>query len=529
MTHVSLTLPPDYWNTLSLGKKDLEFISTHLFENETPLTEKELVPVLVGERIRSEGEAQLKRQRADSRIYLPMERYKPSENLVFPALDWKKGKVVGIRPGVNPALGDFEVITVELEGGTPRLFAASLADHKLNQPPEISADDQLLNAGNVLSLHAAELEQKLTKALAADRDLVRIAGRWFPRALLVDVNIGHLNLAEAVLDEAGGKPLPTSALIEQLELPANINPKLVEFSMNYALQEDSRFDEVGPAGEVQWCLKRLEPEDVQQIPAPLRYVEVSYDRSLLTPQMLALESELDDELAETPPPDKTADQVVISLNYPHWRAGTLPVCARVRGLFPTAYESPRVRFTLLDGHSREEIPAWLVRQRGYVAGLSTLYQKYGLMPGSLITIARGKQPGQAIVTPHIRRPTRDWVRTVLAGSDGGIVFAMLKQNLSSEFNERMVVAVPDAAGVDEAFAQTARQRPAFDKLVADMMRELVKLNVQGHVHAQELYSALNILQRCPPGRLLAFLASDPRYKHVGDLHFRMAETEGRDD
>ena len=70
-----------------------------------------------------------------------------------------------------------------------------------------------------------------------------------------------------------GKPLPTTALIEQLELSGNVNPKLIEFSMNYALQEDGRFDEVGPSGEVLWFLKRLEPQDVQQIPAPLRYID----------------------------------------------------------------------------------------------------------------------------------------------------------------------------------------------------------------------------------------------------------------
>jgi hypothetical protein len=386
-----------------------------------------------------------------------------------------------------------------------------------------------MNPGQVLNAHGAEIEQKLCAALSSDRDLVRIAGRWFPKALLVDVSVGHLNLAEAVLDEAGGNPQPTHALLEQLELPGNVNPKLVEFSMNFALQEDGRFDDVGPAGEVLWCLKRLEPDDVQKVPAALRCVTAPYDRTRLTPQMLALEAELDDELAEAPPPAHPAQEVTVSLSYPHWRAGTLPVSARVRGLFPTAYESPRVRFVLVDGRNQQEIPAWLVRTHGYVAGLGPLYQQYGLMPGSLLTITKGKQAGRAVLTARIRRPTRDWVRTVLAGSDGGIVFAMLKQNLTSEFNERMVIAVPDVAGVDAAIAQTAAQRPAFDRLVADTMRELIKLNVQGHVHAQELYSALNILQRTPPGPLLAFLAGSPRYKHVGDLHYRMSEAEAGDD
>ena len=91
------------------------------------------------------------------------------------------------------------------------------------------------------------------------------------------------------------------------------------------------------------------------------------------------------------------------------------------------------------------------------------------------------------------------------------------------------ICCPDIAGVDDACSKLSKQRPAFDKLVADMMRELVKLNVQGHVHAQELYSALNIVRRCPPGPLMAFLAGSSKYKHVGDLHYRLAETDGGDE
>ena len=526
MASVSITLPPDYWRTFSLGKKDLEYLSGYLFEKETPLTEKELVPVLVAERIRNEREALANQQRSIGKVYLPEGHYKVGESLVFQGPDWKKGKVVSLRPGVNPAMGEFEVIEVEFEGESSRLFAAGLADHKLNQPVEISMDDQLLNPENVIKAYSSDLEQKLDKSLSANDDLAKVAARWFPRALMVDINAGQLNLAEAILDEAAaGKPLTTSALIEQLEISGKVNPKLIEFSMNHALQKDGRFDEVGPAGEVMWFLKRLEPQDVQQIPVPLRYIEIPYDRSILTGEMLALEAELDDELAENEPPAGDVGEVTISLSYPHWRAGTLPVSARVRDLFPTAYESPRVLFTLVDGQSKEEIPAWVVRQHGYVYGLGALYQKYGLIPGSLISVVKGKKPGQVIVTPRTRRPTRDWVRTVLVGSDGRIVFAMLKQNLTTEFNERMIVTVPDPSAVDEACEQVAKQHLPFEQLVGDMMRELVKLNVQGHVHAQELYSAINIIRRCPPGALLAFLMSSSIYTHVGDLHYRLAEKE----
>lgn len=525
MASIPINLPPDYWKSVSVSKQDLEFINNYLFENETPLTEKELLPVLVKARISAERASLLKRQRGEGKVYIPTERYKPGEKLVFPAMDWQNGKVVAVRPGVNPEVGEFEVIEVEFEGGSRRSFAANLTDHKLNQPLAASLSDDLLNQKSALAAYGVELEKKLTAALQSDEGLVQIAGRWFPRALLVDVNVGHLNLAEAVLDEANGKPLPTHALLEQVELPDNVNPKLIEFSMNYALQEDERFDEVGPAGEVLWYLQRLEPEDVRQTPVQLRYTPIEYDPSVLTDEMLALEAELGDELSDLASPPEPVDEVIISLTYPHWRAGTLPVSARVRTLFPTAYESPRVRFTLVDGQTKETMPAWVVRKNRYVYGLSEWYRKYSLIPGSLVAVRKGKMPGQVIVQARSRRPTKEWVRTVLVGSDGGIVFATLKQNIAADYNERMIVAVPDVDGVDQAWAQAARERVPFELLVKNIMLDLAKLNLQGHVHAQELYSALNIVRRCPPGPLLATLATQPGFVHVGDMHFRLEEPE----
>src|SRR5690348_15849974 len=97
---------------------------------------------------------------------------------------------------------------------------------------------------------------------------------------------------------AGGEPVPTAGLLKPVALPEGLNPKLAEFSLNLALQEDERFDEVGPAGEVLWSLRRLEPIEVRDVPLYLRYTPIEYDRAALTPQMLDLEAQLDDELSE---------------------------------------------------------------------------------------------------------------------------------------------------------------------------------------------------------------------------------------
>lgn len=522
MMNLPLKLPTEYWSNFTVLQRDIEFIQNYLFETETPLTTQELTAVLVEECIRIERERQREEQLASGNFYLPKETYQIGQKLIFPSLALKKGEVTAVRPGNNPDLGTFDVIEVRFEDGTTRSFAASLAEHKLNHPAEETFDPEI-DTASILSLYGESIARKLEAALEGDDSLVRIAGAWFPQALLVDITAGHLNLAEAILEMNGGEPLNTAALMEQVELPRTSNPKLTEFSMNYALQEDGRFDEVGPAGEVLWCLRRLEPEEVQNIPAILQYTPVDYDRSILTRQMLALEAQLDDELSETEQNPPQAEEVTITLTYPHWRTGTLPVSMRVRSFFPTAIESPRIRFTLVDGKTGEKMPAWVVREYGYVSGLRKWYEKQKLIPGAYIVVRRSKTPGEVIVEARTHRPNRDWVRTVLAGSDGGLVFALLKHEIACEYNERMALVVPSVQAVDAAFKQKTRQ--PLEKLICEILEKLSGLSPQGHVHAEELYSAVNILRRVPPAPLLATLATSKDFIHVGDLHYRLAEVE----
>ncbi|MFN3308507.1 MAG: hypothetical protein ACK44E_04795, partial [Anaerolineales bacterium] len=382
MVIASTTLKEDYWELFELRDQDIEYLYNYLLENETPLTSAELLADLVEERIRQAKIAQELERSQGCELYLPKERYQVGQQLVFPALSWRKGKVVAVRPGRNPDLGSFEVIKVQFSQGEMREFAAGLQNHILNQPQEIKEDEAQFDKQAILATYGDLLQRRLEEGLRNHSDFVQIAGKWFPRALLVDINVGHLNLAEAVLDMAGGGPLPTVKLLEQIELQSNVNPKLLEFSMDYALQEDARFDEVGAAGEVLWFLKRLEPPAVLEPPLHLQYHPIEEDRSLFTEEMLRLEASLQDELS--PPPQRVmkVDEAQICLIYPHWREGTLPLSAQTRLLFPTAYEAPRIRFTIVDGETNERFPAWVVRTHGYVYGLKDWYEKRGLIPGS---------------------------------------------------------------------------------------------------------------------------------------------------
>ena len=525
MVMVSYSMGEDYWEVFKLQDEDVEFLYNYLLEQETPLNSKELVEALVDERIRQK-KIEIEHQRTSGGdLYQPKGSFKKDQNLIFPALGWKHGKVNSIREGHNPELAPFDVIDVTFEDGSQREFAAGLADHKLNQPPKITDDLNFLDKNTVLRIYFEDLSKVLEEELETNPDFVRIAGRWFPRALLIDINIGHLNLAEAILDLSGGGPSPTSALLEQLELPSDLNANLVEFSLDLALQEDPRFDEVGPAGDILWYIKRLEPPEVLEIPEYLQYHDLDYDETVMTDAMRSLIEELGDEYSLLNNKVTDNDEGQICLIFPHWRAGTLPLSPHIRHLFPTAYEAPRIRFILVDDESCERFPGWVVQNSRYVYGLQDWYESNGVMPGSIITVKRGEKPGEVIVSTDSKRSSREWIRTVLVGSDGGVVFAMLKQIVQTSFDDRMAIAIPDKGALDQVWEKTKKEQPPFERTVVNTVKELAKLNPQSHVHASELYAAVNVTRRCPPDPILALLASRPWFVHVGDLHYRLSDTE----
>ena len=112
----------------------------------------------------------------------------------------------------------------------------------------------------------------------------------------------------------------------------------------------------------------------------------------------------------------------------------------------------------------------------------------------------------------------------MIGSDGGIVFALLKHSLTCTIDERMALVISDPLTLDQMWEQGSKQRSSLETIVKNMMRELAKLSPQGHVHAQELYAAINVIRRCPPEPILSVLIENPWAVHLGDLYFRLDES-----
>jgi len=519
MSIASASLQEGYWDSFEIENSDIEFLYNQLIEIEKPQAIDELASALVHERITRTKEELEKRKQKEGKIYFPKDHYEVGETIILPQFNWEKGVVKNVHEGFNPDLPHFEVMEVELESGDNKQLAAVLAEHTLNQPIDLEADNPLLNADHVLEEFGERIKSRLEEELLGNEGFLRIADYWFAKALLVDINIGYLNLAEALLDMEGGGPLSTAAILKQIDLPTDVNKDLTEFSLNYALQEDARFDEVGTSGEVMWYLYKLEPEWVRQKPIYLQYQPLTYNQEFIQQLNGMLSSDLVDELEDSGSTNGFSDEATIDLIYPHWRSGSLPLSMRFDRIFPTAIESPRVLFTFVDGNNKQKFTGWVVRNERYVGGLSDWYQQQGVIPGSIIHLRKGEQPGEVFIWVDKRRSTREWLRTALVGSDGAVVFAMLKQLVTTSVDERIVIYIPDTEALDVAWQGRKRSLRELEKITIAMMRELVKLNPQGHVHFEELYSAVNLLMRCPPGPIMSLLMERKWATHLGDLYF----------
>ncbi len=517
--------PSQLWGeAFTLSETDIEFVNNLLLEEGAPMESERLAVAVIRERLQNEAKRRARLSPEDT-IYLPRHSYRVGQQLVFPLLSFGRGTVLSTRPGENPEVGPFEIVRVKMEG-EEREFAARLENHKLNSIPLetlMGASDR--SPEQIFQEHGSSILGTMETRLGETPDIAKIADRWFPRSLLVEISHGHLNLAEAVLDVAGGVPLPTSALLEHIELPNNVDPRLAAFSLEHALYQDERFEEVGPAGEMAWFLKRLEPPEVTFPPRRLAYEMDKSAPVKLAEPLQALVRDLEDEWSPAESPAEEAGEVSLVLSFPHWRVGTLPLNPRLAAIFPHAHQATRIRFEFVDAESGDRFPGWVVSPFRFVFGLADWYPKKGLLPGGILRIRKGGQPGEIVLDAATRRPAREWVRTATASPNSRLTFTMQKQAVAVEYDELSVIAVDDPHAVDELWLRMNEQKIPLETLIADVFRELAKLNPQSTVHARTLYNAVNVVRRLPPDSVFSELMKRPYYLHVGDLYYRFDEVK----
>lgn len=516
------TQSSDYWETsFALTDDDIDHLYNYFLEAERPQTIDQIVREIITHRVREDARA-IERQLAGRTVYQPDKSYQIGDKLVFPAMRFVHGEVTDTRAGYNPQYGAFNVLQVNIKD-KQREFAADLQiEHPLNgdQSEQLTLVDDA-EIENIIDQYGDIVGETISKALVAHQNFIRLGREWFVKALMAEVNIGHLHLAEAVLELNGGGPLPPEEILPHLDMDAALDESVQRFSLNYGLLQDERFDEVAPSGKVSWFLHRLEPDEVKSTPERLRYTSIPYDRALLSPQLGLLVRELDDEwsahAAET-----AAQPVVFTLMYPHRWAGTIPLSSRIRPLFPPS-NSPRQRVVFIDDETNEQITGWVVQEQRYIYGLKEWYAESGIPIGGFVHLKPGPDPSIIYIGYDRRRPQREWVR-MASVQDNRLKFELARRSVGCGFDDLLIVGTDVVAAVDALYRRAESNQRSIASLLIEIFPELANLTPQNTVHAKTLYSAINMLRRVPPGPLFAELVRNPNFHAVGDHYWRFEPT-----
>lgn len=243
-----------FWQEWQVSDEELDRLLEIFLERNAPLTLEQMARALLDRMVRdiqerSGGEADA--------IYDPTAVYEVGTRLRFPRLGHMVGTVVGVREGYNPRYERFSVLQVQFPGQPEvREFVADFHHrHVLNFDPQTAVEE--LSADRLYTRFRDIIHQKLETALEESEEFVRFDDLWLPKGLLVDINLGNRNIAEAMIDVMG-KPLPPEELLTEMEVPKDVARPILVFSVNYALSQDERFVNKGTGKKPLWYLHRLE-------------------------------------------------------------------------------------------------------------------------------------------------------------------------------------------------------------------------------------------------------------------------------
>jgi hypothetical protein len=521
------TQTAEYWQEeFALVKKDEAFLYDQILEGGKPVPTAVLAEALIGRHCRQEEDL-IEAELSKGEVYQPKDEYEVGAPIIFPVFEYVLGTVVGTRPGKSPEHGEFTVIQVEFEGDDEaREFASALqGEHRLNRThgeAEILVSAELSSPQELHKQYGASVEAKIATHLEAHADFVNFGGDWFLQDLLVPIDEGYLNIAEALV-EIKGMPQTTAEFLPELDLPAEVSEEIRTLSLSCALEADGRFDNIGDMGRDLWYLRRLTPATVVNPPSRLVIEDIDYDRGDISDELLLIEREVDDEGSgeDVMGPSRPIYRTTIALTYSHWRSGTLPLTVRTRGLFPQA-SNHHTPIVLVDGQSGSRTQGWVVHEESFVYGLADWYQRYSLPVGAFIRLERTRDPRVIHVDFEARRLKRLWaVVATVTGRD--LTFEMRKLPVACEYDAQLMIGEDRHEAIDRIWEEVHARRESLLQTMVGMMPKLTSLSPQGTVHAKTIYSAVNVMRRVAPGPVFALLSSESCFVPMGGGYWTFDE------
>lgn len=412
MTGMQLdTLTPRYWQDFELTDGDLRYLSELLIEEEAPLIVEDLTRRVMEKRVGDE-KAVWDNREAKGRVYQPRETYEEGDHLVFSALADTVGTVVGVRTGRHPDHDTFSVIQVRMEGADEiREFASNFSQpHALNfiqveQGEDVSLDNLDAAATQLFERYGNYVTPVVLAGLHESAEFANFGGEWFLKGFVLQIQEGHLNLAEAVLDLASGFS-GAQAILDVLEMPADTSVAVQMFSLNHALasDEDERFEFAGTKSRMEWRLPRV--ADTKALRFTRGPKDISLDHTLDEVVEIAADRPLD---GVTTGEAKEWSHV---LTFYDWYWGHLPFDAGARGLLdePLLPGQCCSRIELRPASGGETFPAIAYypseRQLGWwgSAELRGFFEKHELAPGATVTVRRTSSANDSYEIDYLSGP-----------------------------------------------------------------------------------------------------------------------------
>lgn len=520
MIHAQTQMPGYWGEQFSLTDSDIEQLYNHLIEVEEPQTIEQLVMTLISNRVDEEIRS-IRRVAKGHVVYQPHNDYQIGDKLLFPAMEFMQGTVSAVREGFNPDEGSFNVIKVDVKDKSLEFASSYKAAHILNLGYGVDVIDLIdSNADDLFKQYGASVRKKLYRQLSKHSDFIELGSLWFVESLLVEIDTGHLHLSEAILEMYEGGPLRADDILTHLDLDPATSIGVQRFSLDYAMLNDDRFDNVAAEGQFTWFLHRLEPEGVIKTPARLKYDPIPFNREMLGALLLQLEHELDDEWSDLKVV-KASDSAQIVLTFPHRWAGTLPFNNHVSSLFENA-DTRRQRIVFVDDETGAEVIGWVVPEERYIFGFKDWFDDNKIPVGGYLHLVSSADPGVINIGFDRRRPQREWVRLATV-SDNKLKFELKRRSIGCGYDDLLIVGTEVVTAVDALWRRIDATDRSIASLLAEVFPSLAFMSTQDTVHAKTLYSAVNMLRRVPPGPIFAELVRNPAFQTVGD-HYWLFES-----
>jgi hypothetical protein len=111
----------------------------------------------------------------------------------------------------------------------------------------------------------------------------------------------------------------------------------------------------------------------------------------------------------------------------------------------------------------------------------------------------------------------------MSAKDDRLQFDLQTRHIGAKFDEQMILGIDELAPIEALAKSLTQQKKNLSTVLKLVIPALARLSPQGAAHAKTIYSAVNVLRRCPPGVVLATLEANRDFENVADHYWKLSD------